>query len=651
MLPDPADEIAALESALRSVDTGETVAGVLDEIIARYPVAIREALLRRFWKVSKPELEYIRQRPSIVHGELVERRARALAAGAAEIAGVNRQLTRARCPLAFDNEAMNDLAAVASKACTALVRSGPEARSYDVLRQAHTKLTNALAEATDGEPCIAQRCVVECAGLYAGLVDVLKDARRSARSRGADMLADAYGGCAALARSIGVEPPLPGRGLITTAGAVARLQDVRWWRRQMRRIYGRQAENALRELGVVSRRAGLYVSDPTAERYEKQRARSAGWLRSMLLVNEQGEMLSLEKAQEASVSNPKLRRTELMTRMAGCECYARECGHTVILANMTLPSRFHRAYERSGDMNPGFDGSEVRAGAAQMQQSWASVRKALGRRGITIYGFRCSEPHHDGTVHWHAMICCAPAAAEEVGATIKRHFLKDLDPQEPGAQERRVVFIEIDANRGSAVGYLAKYISKNIDGIGVGADLEDSEARDATETCDRAVAHARVHGLRQFQSFGLPSVTVWRELRRLRAAPADAGDLVELWRAASEEHDFAAYVRLMGGTGGRAVDRPIALCLERARRPGAYGESAALRIRGLRFANVFIPTRQHEWHFIAKGRSSPTWTRGNNCPNRWTLTDIDAPASGSERHGNYTEPPAPSASNPFFRRK
>lgn len=640
--PLPVEGAAALEAALLSVDTGGIAARVLDEIAPQYPPAVRELLLRRYWEVIRPDLESIPLRSGIVYGELVERRVRAIAGGAAEVASVGHKLARARCAVAFDHDASNELAASAAKICTALVRSGPEAGGYDVLGQAHAKLSRMLAEATGREPCIAGRYVAECAGVYAGLANLLKDARRSAKGHGSGFLAVAYGGCAALARCIGIEPPLPGRGHITTAGAVARLQDVRWWRRRVRRVYGRQAENALRELGMVSRRAGLYVSDPTAERHQKQRARGADYLRSMLLVNELGEMLSLEEAHDASVSNPELRRIELMTRMAGCERYARECGHTVILANLTLPSRFHRVYQKSGDMNPVFDGSDVRAGALQMQQSWAAVRKALGRRGITVYGFRCSEPHHDGTVHWHVMLCCDPVNAEDVRDTVKRYFLDELDADEAGAAERRVVFIEIDASRGSAIGYLAKYISKNIDGAGVGLDLLDGdgggEGRDATETCHRAVAHARTHGLRQFQAFGLPSVTVWRELRRLRAAPSNAA-LAELWRAASEEHDFAAFIRLMGGAGGHTVDRPLALHMERSRRPGAYGEPSALRVRGLRSGNVVIPTRLHEWRLMASARSAPTWTRGNNCRNGSPLIAADSSSGSSQRYENGTGPP------------
>ena len=52
----------------------------------------------------------------------------------------------------------------------------------------------------------------------------------------------------------------------------------------------------------------------------------------MQLINEHGEIILLETAFAASVSNPKLRRLELMTRMAGCERYAQDAGDEVPLS-------------------------------------------------------------------------------------------------------------------------------------------------------------------------------------------------------------------------------------------------------------------------------------------------------------------------------
>jgi len=381
----------------------------------------------------------------------------------------------------------------------------------------------------------------------------------------------------------------------------------------------------MRAVGMVNKFVGLYVSDATADRHRRMRLRAADYLSCILLVNEHGEILPLEKAYEASVSNPELRRTELMTRMAGCERSAVEAGHEVMLCTLTLPSRFHAIHSRSGDRNARFDGSTPLDGHLQLQSSWAKVRASLAREGISIYGFRCAEPNHDGTVHWHLMLCVHPAHGSMVRQTIRRYFLDELDPDEPGAAERRVTFIEIDSSQGSAVGYLAKYVSKNIDGKGVGADREDSERqRDATETSSRAVAHARTHGVRQFQAFGLPPVSVWRELRRLRKAPDGGGVAQALWQAA-DAGEFDAFIQHMGGPGRRCSDRPARLHYRRQQRPSRYGEPGGLTVRGLEIGNVVIVTRHCEWRMLQISGPAPTWTRGNNCTELLTLTEVGLP--------------------------
>ena len=66
----------------------------------------------------------------------------------------------------------------------------------------------------------------------------------------------------------------------------------------------------------------------------------------------------------------------------------------------------------------------------------------------------------------------------------------------------------MDPAKGGAVGYIVKYIAKNIDGhqIGDEGDLEAETA--ASEGARRVRAWASLWGLRQFQQLGGPSVSV-----------------------------------------------------------------------------------------------------------------------------------------------
>jgi hypothetical protein len=129
--------------------------------------------------------------------------------------------------------------------------------------------------------------------------------------------------------------------------------------------------------------------------------------------------------------------------MAGCERYARESGDEVLVCTLTLPSRFHCVHSKTGDQNSKFDGSDVQAGQRQLQSSWAKVRAALHRARVAIYGFRCTEPNHDGTVHWHMMICARPDTVAVVRQTITRYFLDEIEPAEPGAGDHPMARVSL----------------------------------------------------------------------------------------------------------------------------------------------------------------------------------------------------------------
>ena len=73
------------------------------------------------------------------------------------------------------------------------------------------------------------------------------------------------------------------------------------------------------------------------------------------------------------------------------------------------------------------------------------------------------EPHHDGTPHWHLLLFVEPENKTKLLDIMKRYCFEE-DADEKGAVDHRFEVVKINPNKGSATGYIAKYISKNIDG-------------------------------------------------------------------------------------------------------------------------------------------------------------------------------------------
>jgi hypothetical protein len=310
---------------------------------------------------------------------------------------------------------------------------------------------------------------------------------------------------------------LPAGPRVTAASLRRRLVSCDWWRRRLRTMLTRQCEELFRRLGFVKRQASPYISGDALARVRQAQAKGRRWMRDMLAVaQDTGESIPLAHIAARSLSNPTLRRGELMLRARGFQETAEALGHRCLMMTATCPSAFHPWLRQSGDANPRYNNSSPREAQKWLNVHWARARAALKRRGVLYYGIRACEPHHDGTPHWHAVLYTPPECVETVKAIIGKSWLRD-HADEPGAAEHRVRFTDEDPAKGSGVGYLAKYISKNIDGHGnIGGELSDESGAPVADDAERVVAWARVHGLRQFQQLGGPAVGCWRELRRVR---------------------------------------------------------------------------------------------------------------------------------------
>lgn len=390
----------------------------------------------------------------------------------------------------------------------------------------------------------------------------------------------------AATRAHGIEPPDARLG---DQGACARMLESDWWIRRLRAAHGRRIEFHAVGLGYVHKRAGCYASDVNVRRRREQRARNAAALESVTLQNQYGDEFTLAALAEKSNANPVIRRNELMTRIAGFEGCARALGHVAEFWTATCPSRFH-AVSIGGTRNPKFGGATAREAQAHLVGAWAKCRAAMARRGIRPYGFRIAEPHHDGCPHWHLLLFLPAGQRDAARALVRKYFLEQHDAGEAGAAENRVKFVAIDPARGSAAGYVAKYVAKNIDGYKLGQDLWGN---DEVTTAERVDAWASTWGIRQFQQIGGAPVGVWRELRRLQDGEA-LGEVAEAARAAADDGDWAGYVEAMGGPMAPRADMPLSVAYTRtgerfdpvamASEPAEnrYGEPAAPAVYGVR---------------------------------------------------------------------
>ncbi|WP_353409068.1 replication endonuclease [Pseudoteredinibacter isoporae] len=382
------------------------------------------------------------------------------------------------------------------------------------------------------------------------------------------------------------------------AGAIARCCDDEWWRRQIRRHQDTVLEHVHIEIGLVNKTKGIYCSNFMVERKRAQHKRNMKTLSLLIAENDLGESLSLLELAKRSTANLVNRRNELMTRISGFEEIAKEQDHVGIFYTLTAPSCFHACLSSNGKHNPRYKGYSPAETQKYLNTLWRRTRAKLKRQDIQPYGVRVVEPHHDGTPHWHLLLF-VPKHQEEQLTQIMREYALAKDPNEPGARQHRFKVEHINPNKGSAVGYIAKYIAKNIDGEHVG---EDNYGKDAIDSAARIRAWASTWNFRQFQFIGGPSVTVWRESRRLANSEESGAllskgdpDLLAKIVQAADQGDWRRFVSLCGGPQAPRKAQPLRAFQVVKDTLNKYGELCH-KIIGLLYKNAeIVKTRFREW--------------------------------------------------------
>lgn len=381
------------------------------------------------------------------------------------------------------------------------------------------------------------------------------------------------------------------------APAVCRMVAAKWWRGQLRKAHASAVESAAINLGIVAKDRECYVSNVSLEARRAQNDRNEATLEATIAKNlETDQEFTLAQLAAKGVANKAIRRAELMTRINGFERVAIAAGHAGLFATITCPSRMHcrktQGARRTVE-NGKWDSTTPREAQAYLSKVWARIRAALARREVCIYGFRIAEPQHDGTPHWHCLFFYEQQHDSAVRSMIRRYALAS-DGDEPGAQEKRVDFKRMDPAKGTAAGYIAKYVAKNIDGYRLEKDLYGN---DSLETSARVEAWASRWRIRQFQQIGGPPVTVWRELRRVEAVPDDAPAHV---RAAfnavnrvavleGRDNASVAWNHYVAAQGGVACGRDYRVRLAKVESDDSfncYGEPAAPEVIGVEYFEI-----------------------------------------------------------------
>lgn len=428
--------------------------------------------------------------------------------------------------------------------------------------------------------------------------------------------------------------------------------DPKWWARRLRKIWDQYCEHCAILLGKVRKGVSAYVSSQGLQAFIERQRMAAAWLKDMEAYNAQDDIIiSLEEAVKVSIANPENRRHELIVRARGFSDVADEMGYVGLFFTWTAPSRFHlwktvRASQAGGpdstEENPKHDGSSPRDSQHYISELWKRCRSALDRnlakRGeflvadpIDYFGFRVVEPHHDGTPHWHLLIWVKPEHQHRLIGILQRYALShdkgDLErKRHPDSKKPysditpRFDWKVMDKEKGGAVGYIVKYIAKNIDGYRVGdeGDLEAETA--ATEGARRVRAWASLWGLRQFQPLKGPPVGIWRELRRLPGRLQEAKGIIvaplaspimEECRRYADAVDWKNFTQAMGGPCCRRDERPLSIHRTAFAEPNQYGEPQT-KLVGVRAADGLIQqTRVGEWVLRKCGSQSTAEAQGS----------------------------------------
>jgi hypothetical protein len=181
---------------------------------------------------------------------------------------------------------------------------------------------------------------------------------------------EAYQACLKIVEHYRIPPPTVKEDNL--APALNRMGCPRWWFCKIK-YYDYTIESIARNIELVNRCRATYASDYVVSIKRKQKEQNRLYLESTFICNELGESYSLQELADHSVSNPAIRRAELMVRIKGFEIAANMLGHVGEFYTLTTSSRMHACLHH-GQPNPRHDGTTPLQAHEHLTHLWVLIR-------------------------------------------------------------------------------------------------------------------------------------------------------------------------------------------------------------------------------------------------------------------------------------
>ncbi|EFK4704581.1 replication endonuclease, partial [Escherichia coli] len=236
--------------------------------------------------------------------------------------------------------------------------------------------------------------------MYEELCDAWVDAHGEKESLFTDEAqSHLYGHVAGAARAFNISPlywKKYRKGQMTTRqaySAIARLFNDEWWTHQLKGQRMRWHEALLIAVGEVNKDRSPYASKHAIRDVRARRQANLEFLKSCDLENrETGERIDLISKVMGSISNPEIRRMELMNTIAGIERYAAAEGDVGMFITLTAPSKYHptrqvgKGESKTVQLNHGWNDEAFNPKDAQryLCRIWSLMRTAFKDNDLQV---------------------------------------------------------------------------------------------------------------------------------------------------------------------------------------------------------------------------------------------------------------------------